>query len=238
MFSLLCPNSPLSILKEVAPLRTHIGDLHKKIASTRFDQHGISSRKWQSLSPTLILNPDSISDLVIRICLEDLQDTVTQVCTSKVSQQFVAISSEILNGGFLYPEGLFEENKESIPKSNEGISKSITQVWHLNGRCPEGTIPIRRTKKKEILRASSIKSFGKKQHRTIPEPTMYTQPAPLNLSAHEHAIVTVQGDKYYGAKATMNVWKPIVQQSNEFSLSQLWVMAGSYPSDLNTVEAG
>ncbi|KAL7234030.1 hypothetical protein ACSBR1_017599 [Camellia fascicularis] len=137
-----------------------------------------------------------------------------------------------------YPEGLFEENKESIPKSNEGISKSITQVWHLNGRCPEGTIPIRRTKKKEILKASSIKSFAKKQHRTIPEPTMYTQPAPLNLSAHEHAIVTVQGDKYYGAKATMNVWKPIVQQPNEFSLSQLWVVAGSYPSDLNTVEAG
>ncbi|KAL7234031.1 hypothetical protein ACSBR1_017600 [Camellia fascicularis] len=48
----------------------------------------------------------------------------------------------------------------------------------------------------------------------------------------------VQGDKYYGTKATVNVWKPIVQQSNEFSLSQLWIMAGSYPSDLNTVEAG
>ncbi|GMP42074.1 hypothetical protein CsSME_00011937 [Camellia sinensis var. sinensis] len=137
-----------------------------------------------------------------------------------------------------HPEGLFEENKESIPKSNEGISKSITQLWHLNGRCPEGTIPIRRTKKKEILRASSIKSFGRKQHGTIPEPTIPTKPEPINLSAHQHATVVVQGDKYYGTKATMNVWKPIVQQSNEFSLSQLWIMAGSYPSDLNTIEAG
>ncbi|KAL7234179.1 hypothetical protein ACSBR1_017718 [Camellia fascicularis] len=36
----------------------------------------------------------------------------------------------------------------------------------------------------------------------------------------------------------MNVWKPKVQQSNEFSLSQLWIVAGSYPSDLNTIEAG
>ncbi|KAI8026997.1 hypothetical protein LOK49_LG02G01196 [Camellia lanceoleosa] len=124
------------------------------------------------------------------------------------------------------------------PESNEGISKSITQLWHLNGRCPEGTIPIRRTKKKEILRASSIKSFGRKQHGTIPEPTMPTKPEPIGLSDHEHANVVVQGDKYYGTKATMNVWKPIVQQSNEFSLSQLWIMAGSYPSDLNTVEAG
>ncbi|GMP42078.1 hypothetical protein CsSME_00011941 [Camellia sinensis var. sinensis] len=84
-----------------------------------------------------------------------------------------------------HPKGLFEENKESIPKSNKGISKSITKLWHLNGRCPEGTISITRTKKKEILRASFIKSFGKKQHRTIPEPTMFTQPEPLNLSAHE-----------------------------------------------------
>ncbi|GMP42079.1 hypothetical protein CsSME_00011942 [Camellia sinensis var. sinensis] len=123
------------------------------------------------------------------------------------------------------------------PESDEGISKSITQLWHLNGRCPEGTIPIRRTKKKEILRASSIKSFGRKQHDgTIPEPTMPTKPEPIG--PHEHATVVVQGDKYYGTKATMNVWKPTVQQSNEFSLSQLWIMAGSYPSDLNTVEAG
>ncbi|CAL5380747.1 unnamed protein product [Camellia sinensis] len=122
------------------------------------------------------------------------------------------------------------------PESDEGISKSITQLWHLNGRCPEGTIPIRRTKKKEILRASSIKSFGRKQHGTIPEPTMPTKPEPIG--PHEHATVVVQGDKYYGTKATMNVWKPTVQQSNEFSLSQLWIMAGSYPSDLSTVEAG
>ncbi|CAL5380745.1 unnamed protein product [Camellia sinensis] len=152
-----------------------------------------------------------------------------------------------------HPEGLFEENKESIPKSNEGISKSITQLWHLNGRCPKETIPIRRTKKKEILSASSIKSFGKKQHGTIPKPAMSTQPESINLSGHEVQPLTstqslcmnicmyrvsVQGDKYYGTKATVNVWKPIIQQSKEFSLSQLWVVAGSYPSDLNTVEAG
>ncbi|THG13226.1 hypothetical protein TEA_008612 [Camellia sinensis var. sinensis] len=214
-----------------------------------------------------------------------------------------------------HPEGLFEENKQSIPNSNDGISKSITQLWHLNGRCPEETIPIRRTKMKEILRASSINSFGKKQHGTIPKPTMFTEPEPINLSGHEaggirkfsfrmavnqdyfttcetrrkcpeetipirrtkmkeilrassinsfgkkqhgtipkptmftepepinlsgheHAIGFVQGDEYYGTKATMNVWKPILQQSKEFSLSQLWIIAGSYPSDINTVEAG
>jgi len=28
--------------------------------------------------------------------------------------------------------------------------------------CPEGTVPIRRTKEEDILRANSVSSFGKK----------------------------------------------------------------------------
>lgn len=38
------------------------------------------------------------------------------------------------------------------------------QVWNTAGEfCPEGTIPIRRTREDEILRASSVKHFGKKK---------------------------------------------------------------------------
>ncbi|KAL7204147.1 hypothetical protein ACSBR2_017251 [Camellia fascicularis] len=137
-----------------------------------------------------------------------------------------------------HPEGLFDVNKVSIPKSNEGISKPLTQLWHLNGKCPEGTIPIRRTKKEDVLRASSIKSFGKKQHRTIPEPPRNAQPDLINQGGHQHAIAYVEGDKFYGAKGTMNVWEPRIQQPNEFSLSQLWILGGSFASDLNSIEAG
>jgi len=38
----------------------------------------------------------------------------------------------------------------------------------------------------------------------------------------------------------MNVWNPSVEHgTNEFSLSQIWLVAGHYnDSDLNTVEAG
>ena len=36
------------------------------------------------------------------------------------------------------------------------------------------------------------------------------------------------GDKYYGAKATINVWEPKIQQQNEFSLSQIWLLGGSF----------
>ncbi|CAN6990772.1 unnamed protein product, partial [Brassica rapa subsp. trilocularis] len=31
-------------------------------------------------------------------------------------------------------------------------AKAITQVWHKNGVCPNNTVPIRRTKKEDILR--------------------------------------------------------------------------------------
>ncbi|KAL8204407.1 hypothetical protein R6Q57_010030 [Mikania cordata] len=41
-------------------------------------------------------------------------------------------------------------------------SKSFTQLWHSNGKCPKGTIAIRRTKKEDMLRASSLKSYGRK----------------------------------------------------------------------------
>jgi hypothetical protein len=54
----------------------------------------------------------------------------------------------------------------------------------------------------------------------------------------QHAIAYVQGDKYYGAKATINVWEPKIEQPNEFSLSQLWILGGSFGEDLNSIEAG
>ena len=38
-------------------------------------------------------------------------------------------------------------------------SEQVTQPWQLNGECPDGTIPIIRTKKQNFLRASSIKSI-------------------------------------------------------------------------------
>ncbi|GFZ02731.1 tRNA-splicing ligase [Actinidia rufa] len=136
-----------------------------------------------------------------------------------------------------HPEGLMGESKVSIPKSNEQSSKPMTQLWHMNGRCPEGTVPIRRTKTEDLLRASSIKSYGKKKHKAIPRPPRSADPDLINQSGHQHAIAYVEGE-YYGAKATMNVWEPQIQQPNEFSLSQIWILGGSFASDLNSIEAG
>lgn len=55
----------------------------------------------------------------------------------------------------------------------------------------------------------------------------------------QHAIASTYGDKYYGTKATFNLWQPTVERGNDFSLAQIWIRGGSYQSnDLNTIEAG
>ncbi|CAA2982853.1 Hypothetical predicted protein [Olea europaea subsp. europaea] len=106
------------------------------------------------------------------------------------------------------------------------------QLWSLSGEsCPEGTVPIRRTTENDILRASSLSRFGRKL------PRQFRRDTSSNIG-HEHAVGYVTGDVYYGAKASINVWTPQVENQYEFSLSQLWVIAGSFGDDLNTIEAG
>ncbi|KAG8366086.1 hypothetical protein BUALT_Bualt17G0039300 [Buddleja alternifolia] len=111
-----------------------------------------------------------------------------------------------------------------------GIFEDNFQLWSkMNEFCPEGTIPIRRTQEKDVLRANSIRTFGRK-----------IRPVRRDFSSngHEHAVGYVTGEEYYGAKASLNVWAPTVENQYEFSLSQMWVIAGSFGDDLNTIEAG
>lgn len=119
------------------------------------------------------------------------------------------------------------------PKGNETTVAGTEnyQLWTDSGEsCPEGTVPIRRTTEKDVLRASSIRRFGRKLRRHVRRDS--------TASGHEHAVVFVNGDQYYGAKANINVWAPRVTDQYEFSLSQIWVISGSFGNDLNTIEAG
>ncbi|CAA6673090.1 unnamed protein product [Spirodela intermedia] len=86
-------------------------------------------------------------------------------------------------------------------------------------RARAGTVPIRRATEADVLRASSVKRFGRK-------PAARRRPLSAT-GGHEHAVGYVIGDQYFGAKASLN-----------FSLSQIWVISGSFGDDLNTIEAG
>ncbi|CAD5183523.1 unnamed protein product [Musa acuminata subsp. malaccensis] len=112
--------------------------------------------------------------------------------------------------------------------TDDGMADDVVQLWTTSGEtCPEGTVPIRRTKEEDILR---IERFGRKPFAGASQRT--------NLSDHEHSYGSVKGEQYYGAQALFNVWAPRVANRGEFSLSQLWIISGNFGTDLNTVEAG
>ena len=91
-------------------------------------------------------------------------------------------------------------------------SKPITQLWHQNGRCPEGTIPIRRTRTSDILRASSVQQFGKKKHKSFPQPRS-AKPQPDLITQSGHQVLPLYYHDTYNAAAASccsALWKSMV----------------------------
>ncbi|TKY61325.1 hypothetical protein E2542_SST11176 [Spatholobus suberectus] len=132
------------------------------------------------------------------------------------------------------PRGMKVKRDENV------MERGAWQMWHQNGtRCPKGTVPVRRSTVHDLLRAKSLFDFGKKQRR-FPLTRSSDAPDIVSGNGHEHAIAyTGSSQEVYGAKATINVWEPSIQVVNEFSLSQIWILSGSFDgSDLNSIEAG
>ncbi|XP_047965785.1 uncharacterized protein LOC125210269 [Salvia hispanica] len=140
------------------------------------------------------------------------------------------------------PKGIKMAETERV-RGNNG-NRSVWQMWHQKGqRCPKGTVPIRRSTAHDVLRAKSLYHFGKKSSRYAAAATLSRRadaPDVVSGYGHEHAIAYTTGSgEVYGAKATINVWDPSIEEVNEFSLSQVWVLSGSFDgSDLNSIEAG
>ncbi|KAL6142933.1 hypothetical protein ACLB2K_061208 [Fragaria x ananassa] len=135
-----------------------------------------------------------------------------------------------------------ESENDTVKAKTGGIAWGH-QMWHTNGtRCPRGTVPIRRTTVSDVLRAKSLFDYGKKSQRRTNVNVNRQADAPdvASGNGHEHAIAyTGSSNEVYGAKATINVWTPAIEQMNEFSLSQIWVLSGSFDgTDLNSIEAG
>ena len=69
---------------------------------------------------------------------------------------------------FLIVEMLFQDLPErpSNQSHSGGVETEMFQLWSMSGEfCPEGTVPIRRTTEKDMLRASSVQRFGRKVRR-------------------------------------------------------------------------
>eukprot|EP00250_Pteridium_aquilinum_P014665 c22130_g1_i1 orf=218-1579(+) len=148
----------------------------------------------------------------------------------------------------VYPSARPNTRKNKLVTNTTRVisHNGIEQIWKESGEsCPAQTIPIRRTSPTDVLRASSIHRFGQKnlaQHlnTTLLQqfPSAHVTRHESSPSAHDHAIAYVSGGEYYGSTATINVWDPWVEDQSEFSLSQMWILSGSFDGDLNTIEAG
>ncbi|GER51543.1 hypothetical protein STAS_28936 [Striga asiatica] len=102
------------------------------------------------------------------------------------------------------------------PSSDNTFAENF-QVWTMSGeRCLDNTIPIRRTTAKDILKAN----FGRKIVRKM-----------------QYAFGIASGI-FHGVNATINVWRPHVANSDEFSLAQIWVASEDLDGAVNAMEAG
>jgi Neprosin activation peptide len=60
------------------------------------------------------------------------------------------------------PRGHVHARNISMNSKQDEIT-NIQQLWAVSGEtCPDGSIPIRRTKEEDISRAKSVKRFGRK----------------------------------------------------------------------------
>ncbi|KAF5728068.1 hypothetical protein HS088_TW21G00211 [Tripterygium wilfordii] len=116
----------------------------------------------------------------------------------------------------------WQKSKKSVLKSSTINQTSQIGLRNGNKRCPKGTIPIVRT------------NFAPKSHKK--QHFSYHQ---LNAHyTHEHAVVSFDAPKgIYKAHARINVWQPSVERDDEFSLAQIWLLAGP-KEERNSIEVG
>ncbi|THU71664.1 hypothetical protein C4D60_Mb04t03860 [Musa balbisiana] len=96
--------------------------------------------------------------------------------------------------------------------------------------------PERPQGRKAKSMADGIAQLWRASGETCPRGTVpirrTTEEEALRVRKHERKLVEGAGETTY------NVWTPAVANTGEFSLSQFWLTSGTYPNDLNTIEAG
>ncbi|KAL5558747.1 hypothetical protein UlMin_034958 [Ulmus minor] len=117
-------------------------------------------------------------------------------------------------------------------KKNEELAMTVTQLWKKRGSCPKGTIPVRRIRKRELLKANSIDQYGRKRAQFNETNNLSVQ-----LANHSKAILIALGYRYLGAQGDIRVFNPSVEKDDEYSSSQVGLITGPY-YDFESIESG
>ncbi|EFJ13887.1 hypothetical protein SELMODRAFT_424156 [Selaginella moellendorffii] len=102
------------------------------------------------------------------------------------------------------------------------------------GSCKENTIPVLHTSNTIAARFDSVRKLTKK-HSSGKNRVPLADEEP-GVETHEHGYNQLNGN-FQGMETSINVWEPYVEQTSEFSLSQLWIISNKL-GPVNTVEAG
>nr|GMC56788.1 DUF21 domain-containing protein [Ipomoea batatas]GME19984.1 DUF21 domain-containing protein [Ipomoea batatas] len=123
-----------------------------------------------------------------------------------------------------------KKSMHPVPKAHNNSNHEFKsfQEWRKSGEtCPEGTVAIRRTTEQDILRAGSVRKFRREviRYQSVGDDV-------------EWAMAYLDGGKYKGAAADVNIWAPRVSDNQEFSAAQIYVGAATNDQDANTLQAG
>jgi hypothetical protein len=123
------------------------------------------------------------------------------------------------------PASIPGELKETDKDRNQDTFYKAQEYGGESEICPEKTVPITHITLETLKRFKTLNDFLKK-----------TPPRDGPTSLHQYA----KADKYvdnWGGESVFNVWKPYTERSDEFTLSQMWVVRGS-GDNKETVEGG
>ncbi|KAL5986221.1 hypothetical protein ACLOJK_014554 [Asimina triloba] len=137
---------------------------------------------------------------------------------------------------------------QGTKKDGKELQLPMLQVWQKRGSCPKGTVPIRRTRKDDVLRASSLQNFGRRTshffyHKNATNSNSnsnsnisFSTTNDLNQN-HALGMLLTEGYRYTGARADISVWSPNVEFDDEYSDSMIFLRGGPY-DDFDAIEAG
>ncbi|MCL7034336.1 hypothetical protein MKW94_022050 [Papaver nudicaule] len=109
---------------------------------------------------------------------------------------------------------------------SSSTTRSKPSILKASAKCPEGTVPIRRTQKDDLTNAKPPKAnFGGNDS---------SNSVGQYIAGYLYQAI---GEAYYGVSASINVFNPDMVASDQFSAAEIMVAAGPF-TEMNAIYAG